>query len=80
MTNRNLEMRKRAAKQSAGIDLDALVIMLRKRLASLWTDPRYIVSQEALDKRGARDAGEILRAIKTPVSWLQMPLPAWLRS
>ena len=42
--------------------------MLRKRLASLWTDPRYIVSQTRSTKLGALDAGEIARAARYATS------------
>ena len=65
-----------ATKLTVGIDLDALVLRVRRRLASLWTEIDRLAT--ALDKQGSLDSGSILRAIKTPASWLQMPLPAWL--
>jgi hypothetical protein len=59
------------------VSLDNLVLQVRRRLASLWTEIDQLAT--ALDKQGSLDSGSILRAIKTPVSWLQMPPPAWLR-
>jgi hypothetical protein len=71
--------RQEAANLSAGLklDLDALVLKVRRRLASLWTEIDRLAT--ALDNQGSLDEGEILCAIKTPASWLQMPPPAWLR-
>jgi hypothetical protein len=69
--------REEAAKLSAGLDLEALVLKVRRRLASLW--PEITRLAEALDKDGDLDSAAMQRAIRIPASWLQMPLPSWLR-
>jgi hypothetical protein len=58
-----------ATKLTAGIDLDALVLRVRQRLASLWTEIDRLA--EALDKHGSLDSGAVERAIRTPLAWLR---------
>ena len=70
--------REEAAKQSAGLDLEALVLKVRRQLVSLW--PEITRLADALDKNGDLDSAAVQKAIRTPVSWLQMPPSAWVRS
>jgi hypothetical protein len=56
--------REEAAKLSAGLDLDGLVLKIRRRLVSLW--PEILRLAEALDARGSLDAAEVARAARVP--------------
>jgi hypothetical protein len=67
----------KAASFLEGIDPRPVVERVRLRVRNLFPEIDRLAT--ALLERGEMDEGSILRAIKTPVSWLQMPLPAWLR-
>jgi hypothetical protein len=51
------------------VSLEDLMLRVRQRLANMW--PEIDRLAEALAQCGELDAGGILRAIRTPVAWLQ---------
>jgi hypothetical protein len=67
----------KAAALLDGADSRPVFERVRFKLRNLFPEVDRLAA--ALLERGEMDEGSILRAIKTPLSWLRMPLPAWLR-
>jgi len=52
------------------VGLEDLVRKIRYQLASRWPEVDRLA--EALDRCGELDGGEVLRAIRTPIAWIQV--------